>query len=208
MPDFDWRKIRALYETGTTPYRIEQQIGGRPTRQAIEKRARKEGWKGSERVPATKEVATVTERHTVATAAMERIRTELPDARLLSDNALSDALKAYEDTGNHAVAAAMASVHRETWRRWRETSPALRAEIEAICARKAAKSWQRIDSAAKRGDWKADEWLLRNNAVTKDSVSDKPGAAANVGIQVVLNMPKPGELPDVQVIDVTPEEAA
>ena len=42
--DYDWDEIRKMYESGITPAEISRILGGRPTRQAISKRAKKEGW--------------------------------------------------------------------------------------------------------------------------------------------------------------------
>ncbi len=42
--NFDWQAIQARYEAGESPGQISRTLGGRPSRQAIHKRAKAEGW--------------------------------------------------------------------------------------------------------------------------------------------------------------------
>ena len=41
---YDWDAIRDRYESGESSYKISASMGGYPTRQGIEKRAKREGW--------------------------------------------------------------------------------------------------------------------------------------------------------------------
>lgn len=55
--EFDWPAIRAGYERGISPVELARSIPESPSRQAIEKRAKKEGWEVAQRadesLPAT-----------------------------------------------------------------------------------------------------------------------------------------------------------
>ena len=41
----DWQLVRMKFESGQSPYAISRDLGGRPTKQGIAKRAAREGWK-------------------------------------------------------------------------------------------------------------------------------------------------------------------
>ena len=41
---YDWERIRIRYESGESAYAISQNLGNKPTRQAISKRVAKEQW--------------------------------------------------------------------------------------------------------------------------------------------------------------------
>lgn len=206
----DWAYIKRRWEEGLSAPAIEKEIlqpNGKPavTRQAILKRANKEGWLrgveapralvagsngGSEVVPS----GLPTEPKELATWWAPTIADLLAQANkdAASPAVVERGLQAYASGGNHTMAAAMAGVSPDAWGRWRNDCPQLAAAIEAIHAAKAAKHLERIDTAGKRGDWKADEALLKANPLTKGDWQQDKGGSSGVAIQINFgpNMPQ------------------
>lgn len=206
----DWALIKRRWEEGLTAPAIEKEItvDGKPavSRQAILKRARKENWmqgieagrslvNGSSAGSSVSLSLTSTEPRELASAWSPQIAVELAGMgkTAATAQAVERGLQAYAVGGNHAMAAAMAGVSPDAWLDWRNGCPQLPAAIEAVQAAKAAKHLERIDSAGKRGDWKADEALLKANPLTKADWQGEAKGSQGVAIQINFGAGMPAE---------------
>lgn len=198
----DWSEVRRLWESGLTAYAIEKEIGGKVTRQAIAKKAKRDGWRhgggslvptgGSQAVPGGGNTEPPEPSELVAhwaPAVYERLKGLEKDSASL--RGLQTALNAYALGGTHRMAAAFAGVSEKTWITWREDCPLLADAILEIQAAQASRHLKRIDAAGSRGDWKADEALLKANPHTRDDWKGTEGKQGGVKIEIVFgaNMP-------------------
>ena len=110
---------------------------------------------------------------------------------LASPQRVGRALASYAIGGTHKMAAALGGFSVETWTLWRKDCPDLEEAITELQAAQAGRHLQRIDKAGARGDWKADEALLRANALTKDDWRGEAKGSGGVTIQIAFgaNMP-------------------
>lgn len=200
----DWEFIKRRWEEGLSAPAIEKEImqpSGKPavSRQAILKRARKDGWLrgverthslvvgssgGSSAVPAepAAELSDPSQMVALWAPALTEKLSGMGKTGV-NERGMAKALQSYALGGNHTMAAAFVGVSTDTWARWREDCPELVAAIGTLHAANAAKHLGRIDAAGRRGDWKADEAVLKANPLTKQDwrEGDKGGG---VNIQV------------------------
>lgn len=204
----DWAFIKRRWEEGLSAPAIEKEIlqpNGKPavTRQAILKRANKEGWKHvepevpavvTEAVPAGKS-GQITEPAELATAWAYEVAERLKGLGKINASAdrVWQALTSYVSGGSHAMAAGLAGVSENTWQDWRESCPELPIAIAQILAARARNGLNRIETAGKRGDWKADEALLKANPLTKADWKDDKGTSSGVAIQINFGAGMPAE---------------
>jgi hypothetical protein len=182
----DWDLVRLKYEAGQTPYAISRDLGGRPSKQGIVKRASKEGW-------------TVTDSSTLAVAA------ELPivkRAQALTGPTKCTAERVafiLELVGRGAsvkLAATAAGINPKTLKKWSEDDPQLGEQLRQARAGKLAEWIGHIDTAAQR-DWKAADRLLQAAPEAEDFSQHQQG-----GITIVLNIDRDNA--DNPVIDSSP----
>jgi hypothetical protein len=186
MVPIDWQLIRVRFEGGQTPYAISRDLGGRPSKQGIAKRAKKEGWQvavnGSmaiaERLPIVKQAQALTG---PGKATAERV------AFILELVGRGASIK---------LAASAAGINPKTLKRWQSEDPQLAEQIRQARAGKLAEWIAHIDSAAAR-DWKAADRLLQASPEAEDFSQQQHG-----GITVVLNIDR--DNPDGVTIDSKP----
>ena len=142
---FDWHAIRAAYERGVGPTEIASSLPESPSRQAIEKRAIKEGW----------EVA------------------RLPDSpgKSLSDPK-AIVLSKIRTGSPKKLAALAAGISESTLYDWLKSDPSFRSLCEASRAAYLCTNIERIDSAADR-DWRAAAYSLERAPETRDQYGQK-----------------------------------
>ena len=215
----DWAYIKRRWEEGLSAPAIEKEIiqpNGKPavTRQAILKRANKEGWLSgvAETSAAMKALVPGDGSNAVPPATFsepaELVSMWAPDLaaklaakgkKMVSRERVERALNAYAVGGTHRMAAAMAGVTEGIWIDWRNECPELAAAIEELQAVKARRHLERIDKAGARGDWKADEALLKANPLTKGDWQQDKGGSSGVAIQINFGPNMPAEA--MKVID-------
>lgn len=204
----DWSFIKRRWEEGLSAPAIEKEIlqpNGKPavTRQAILKRANKEEWRRSEgQVPAETtetvpgpKLGQISEPAELATVWAFEIAQRLQGLGKItaSPDRLWQALTGYVSGGSHAVAAGLAGVSEETWRDWRDSCPELPLAIQQIHAGRARQQLGHVDGAAKRGDWKAAEALLKANPLTRADWKEDKGGGQGVAIQINFGPGMPQE---------------
>jgi hypothetical protein len=201
----DWSEVRRLYESGLSAPAIEKQIERAVSRQAILKRARKEGWLqgvGTSQAvvaalgstePTVRAVSELLEPKELADSFAPVLADKLKalGKDLASPQRVGRALASYAIGGTHKMAAALGGFSVETWTLWRKDCPELEDAITELQAAQAGRHLQRIDKAGARGDWKADEALLKANALTKDDWRGEQKGSGGVTIQIAFgaNMP-------------------
>ncbi len=149
MPTFDWPLIRAGYERGLTPNELADTIPNSPTRQAIAKRAAKEGWQ------------------------VARLPDNTPATVLEGDAATKAVILQNVRNGvGLGIAAQAAGVHENTLYNWRQSDVAFGEAILAARAAFIQTNIKRVNDAGER-DWKAASYLLERSPETKDQFSQK-----------------------------------
>lgn len=175
--NYDWPYIRMRYEAGETAYTISQMMGGKPSKQAIAKRAAKEGWEQSEssslavarQLPSVKRALGVTQsKRTPETVAAI--------AELLSEGATLE------------IAARSCGVHPETLSDWRRDDPQLRLFLDRARAGSLAECELVIHEAARKGDWKAAMAKLGSAPETREHYGKHEQGSR---LEVVINIDRP-----------------
>jgi len=133
------------FEAGQTPYAISRDLGGRPTKQGVAKRAAREGWQ-------------VQANSTVSVAA------ELPIVK-----------RAQMLTGpTKCTAERVAGINPKTLKQWTDQDPQLAEQLRQARAGKLAEWIGHIDGAASR-DWKAADRLLQAAPEAEDFSQHQQG---------------------------------
>jgi hypothetical protein len=119
MPTFDWPSVKAAVERGLTPTEIAKTLPNVPTRQAIEKRMKREGWVAA--LPKTQDNAPVTSRDMV--------------------------LMHMGQGATYEMAAAASGIGESTLRLWRTQDPVFDAACKAKRAAWLTSKVKQIDDA-------------------------------------------------------------
>ena len=143
MANFDWPTIKAAVERGLTPTEIARTLPNTPTRQAIEKKAKANGWVVA-RLPDQSVTHVVTERDIILNSM--RIGATLEQA------------------------AAAAGISDRTLYQWRQDDPAFETACKSSRAAWAISKIKQINDAP---DWKAALALLERAPETKDQYGHK-----------------------------------
>lgn len=177
------------FEGGQTPYAISRDLGGRPSKQGIAKRAQRENWQVLINGPLS-------------------VASELPivkRAQALAGPGKATAERVafvLELVGKGAsikLAASAAGISPKTLKRWQEQDPQLAEQLRQARAGKLSEWISHIDSAAAR-DWKAADRLLQAAPEAEDFSQQAHG-----GITVVLNIDRDAR--DSVTIDSQPLRA-
>jgi hypothetical protein len=186
-PGVDWLEIERRVRAGDSFRSIEQDHD--VSHQAISQRATKEGWTEEARLQLAAKEFKVVEANGKAT-----VGAKLAVIQALENGVL---LK---------TAAGAAGISERTLREWRETDAAFAAECEKAVDRFIQANLELIQAAAKRGDWKAAQWMLGKHPKSKaDYAEEKAGGNGNT-VNIVLSIPKPGQAIElIEVIDTQAE---
>lgn len=159
MPrQFDWPTIRSSYERGVSPTEIAQTLPDCPSRQAIEKRAKKEGWAVA-KLPETHDLTTNEGQKAVI---LSKVRSGAP----------------------LGLAARAAGITDRTLRNWRADDSAFAEMLEASRAAFLTTNIERIHEAGER-DWKAAAYLVERASETRETFSQ---SKTDGGLQIVLQI--------------------
>lgn len=144
MRQFDWPAIRAAAERGLTPTEIANTLPDSPSRQAIEKRMKREGW----------EVAT--------------LPNQAPDTQLTGTDATRAVVLQKVRSGVPlGIAARAAGIHPNTLKNWRDDDVTFGEAVQAARAAFLARKIAQVDEAGER-DWKAASYLIERAPETRD----------------------------------------
>ena len=155
---FDWPTIRNSYERGVSPCEISKTLTESPSRQAIEKRAKKEGWQVAVVLPEQEKAVSDSTRAIV----VQKVRNGVPFTQ----------------------AAREAGITERTLYNWRHDGSGFAEILEAARAAFLSKQIERIDEAGTR-DWKAAAYLLERAPETRSEFGQKQDSG---GLTIVLNI--------------------
>jgi hypothetical protein len=178
----DWHRARVLFEAGWNPPSIAKlftEEGASITRQAIAKRANKEGWTRCQEEEGAQAASAVPARQTAPAPASSRFLVPLTAE---AEEALADSLR---NGCTERIAAKRIGVTLDALTAWKDGDPAFAKRLEQAAADFAGESLGRIVAAGKRGDWKADQFMVQNHPLTKDEFGEK-GKGGNGGLIVNL----------------------
>lgn len=189
---YDWQLIRQRYEGGETAYSIAKKMG-KPTKQAIMKRAAKEGWtQGSRKALLA----------TVSQLPIVRKALEVRHSDFRTPEAIATVIEMIAQGATQELAAATIGVSREALGKWKKED----AEFALLIARARAGCLTGyvglIHESAHKGDWKAAETMLKSAPETRDQFGSSPHGSPR--LEVVINISRD----DTHVVDSTAEEIA
>lgn len=177
MADYDWPYIRQRYESGETAYSLSKRLGGHPSKQAIMKRAAKEGW----------------EQHRVTDSGPQRLpivaRALTINAHKLTDELLETVLGMIAIGASEQMACQASGITQRTWTRWKSEDSRLQDAVNRARAGKLSEWIGRIDRASET-DWKAAQALLQAQPETKEHFG-KGGEGGRV--EIVIHIEREGE---------------
>lgn len=177
--NYDWPYIRMRYEAGETAYAISQAMGWKPTKQAIMKRAAKEGWERAE--PSDDDE--LPERLPIVAQALS-IR-----SHKLTDELLRVVLGMIGVGATEALACQAAGINQTTWIDWKHQDPKLKDAVHRARAGKLSEWIGRIDQASQK-DWKAAQTLLQAAPETREHFGkDQQGSKLEVVIHIDRDAP-------------------
>jgi hypothetical protein len=160
-----WAEIRQRYEAGETAGKISKSLGGSPSKVAINKRARKEGWtvitRLSDKYPALANGNPIID--------IDKLGQDLPENRAVIVALLGEGC-------SYKLAASAVGISDRTLRDWREKDPAFAAKCQAARAADMAEVMASIKRMAKT-DFNAAKFRAERDPLTRDEY----GTAANRG---------------------------
>lgn len=201
-PGVDWDHIQQRYEAGDTPGAIARSGVG-VSRQAIQKRVNRQGWKQDPAQRAFKDrqrwlaVAAPPPTGNGNSGGLKRYHgKDTPEAR-------AQILATLERGATLELAAKAAGISEATLHNWKNADPLFMAQIEAARCGHAIEHIGVIDHAGRNNhDWKASAHLLAKNPLTKADYGDT-AKAGGPAIQVVLNVQCAGDEPETITIEAS-----
>ena len=191
MPNLpiDWQVVRMRYEAGQSAYKISQDLGGRPTKQGISKRANKEGW-----VKGNGSAITVASQLPIVKQAIALAGTTGAPSKCTPER-VGFILDLVSRGASEKLAASAAGVCQDTLTNWKRKDRQLEEQLRQARAGKLAEWISRIDDASQR-DWKAADRLLQASPEAEEYNHQQTG-----GITIVLNIDRAETKPIGEIIE-------
>ena len=166
----DWDAIRVRYARGETAYAISKSMGGKPTRQGIMKRAKRESWmQGNSTIP-----------ESIKNLPLLQVHNKHPRKRTPENvNAI---LGFMQNGASDEIAAKAAGISPKTLYNWKLDCPEFATMIEVARAQKVVEWIGKIDSAK---DWKAQLKLLQVSPEAREQFADR---RKDEGPTIILNI--------------------
>lgn len=180
-PGIDWPEIEVRYRAGESAYALGKCYD--VSKQAIHKRARKEGWS---------QPAKVTKAATNGWLTMDNWSTDLASRDAYSPESAATILENIKQGATFKLAAAAIGIHADTLTDWRKASPNFWRAIEKAQATFALRHVGNIAKAGDKGDWRASDRLLQSHPMTKEDFQDKQ--SGGVSITFNINRAAPQEI--------------
>jgi hypothetical protein len=175
----DWEFIRLRWESGESSYAIAKALG-RPTKQGIDKRIKREAWVRKDNGITVARQLSIVER-----------------ARAIGNGSKATAerigllLELMGKGSTAKLACSVVGISADTLTKWQAIDPQLTEQIRQARNGKVAEWFSHIDMAAKR-DWKAADRLLQSAPEAENWQGTGHGSG---GITVVLNIDRDGAMP-------------
>ena len=167
----DWETIQERFEKGETAYQISNSLGGRPTRQGIRARAKREDW------------FEVTQSAKEAARNLQVARVPSKDLGKRNERNAAHILSAIERGVSPTVAAGTAGLSKNELQNWVRRDIPFGREIRSRCAQVAA---QRIGKVEDSNDWRAWKFLLENDPYSREEYGSRH--TGDSGPTIVLNI--------------------
>ena len=152
---YDWDGIRVRIARGETAYSISKSLGGKPTRQGIRKKAKRENWlEGNSTIP-----------DSIKNLPLVQTDSKVPRKR--TPETVNALIEFIAQGATEELAARAAGISPRTLYNWKLECPEFAALIEVARARKEVEWVDNIDKAGKK-DWKASDRLLQVSPGTKE----------------------------------------
>jgi len=186
-PGVDWQDIERRYRQGETPSAISRACD--VTRQAIDKRVKREGW--------TRVADTPSGRLQLALAATPRQTPPLARHHGRSDAAAIDVVKLLEAGATLSQAAAGIGMTPSAFKHWRDADADLDTAVREACAAFGRSQVGNVVAAADRGDARAAQWLLEKHPGTREEFG---GGSGSGGPTLVVHINVPRNMADMATI--------
>lgn len=170
----DWAGCRDQWEAGLSAHKLCKLYP--ISRQAIDQRAKSEGWVKHDRIVNT--LPAVTGFY------------ELIASTTATPEAIALILKSYEDGNSQNVVAAMAGFSHTTLANWRRDHAEFDKAVRKAQAKHASSLINNIKRASDR-DWRAADRLLQVNELTKAEHQPSGADQGKPAINVVININRP-----------------
>ena len=196
-----WSQIRIRWVKGESAYAISKSLGGRPSKQGISQKVKRENW------VTLRQPGVLSDKHEQKT--LVALGQDTPEARQAFLDALSKGVT------QSIAAPACFGVTYQTVKNWRDKDPEFEMQVKAARARFAQKHIENIDAWAER-DWKASKYLLEVSPETEDTFGQRTKGPSKLEVIININRDEPGVTingktseqvgqGDPAIIDVTPE---
>ena len=185
-PGIDWQEIEARVRSGEPLLRVSKDYD--ISRQAIIKRSRKEGWLDSnKKIRLAKKVVTgVTKEKSVTLKSVAKPFSKYIQKHAKDKPETIDSILGLLRSGNPRKIAVQASgVSMDSFLRWVREDMSFADNVRKAESMAVADRLQNISAAGKRGDWKADTWVLERTH--KDIFGEKESKNNNLAVQININ---------------------
>ena len=199
-PDIDWQEIEARVRSGEPLLRVSKDYD--ISRQAIIKRSRKEGWLDSnKKIRLAKKVVTgVTKEKSVTLKSVAKPFSKYIQKHAKDKPETIDSILGLLRSGNPRKIAVQASgVSMDSFLRWVREDMSFADNVRKAESMAVADRLQNISAAGKRGDWKADTWVLERTH--KDIFGEKESKNNNLAVQININRGDKEEIVDIHTTD-------
>tara|TARA_R100001460_G_scaffold10335_4_gene24451 strand:- start:4701 stop:5336 length:636 start_codon:yes stop_codon:yes gene_type:complete len=199
-PGIDWQEIEARVRSGEPLLRVSKDYD--ISRQAIIKRSRKEGWLDSnKKIRLAKKVVTgVTKEKSVTLKSVAKPFSKYIQKHAKDKPETIDSILGLLRSGNPRKIAVQASgVSMDSFLRWVREDMSFADNVRKAESMAVADRLQNISAAGKRGDWKADTWVLERTH--KDIFGEKESKNNNLAVQININRGDKEEIVDIHTTD-------
>ena len=185
-PGVNWAAIEACVRAGEAMGSVARRMG--VSRQAISKRAKKEGWSPTMDADVIAATDTVRCLARPATGADRRLATE----GRRSPATMQRVMDMLATGASVAMAAGRIGLSPDALRDWFRADAEFQRAAEAAGAAFGAGLVERIADAGRRGDWRADAHLLDRHPATRDEFGPRPAQSAEGSGPIFIQINAPG----------------
>ena len=210
-PGISWPNIKERYCDGKSVRSLAMQFD--VSRQAIMKRAKKEGWQkppvaqeaAGDTVepstpPVTAPVTTFPAKGGALQSSKDRYGLRTPDNKAI-------AIKLAGCGSTYSMMAAAIGMSSSGLKAWRDAEPDFAADILAALSKDSLAMMEGINGAVARGDARAAQWKLERGSLTKFELGGKEQGGGPT-LNVVINVPRSAEelraMEDARIIEGAP----
>ena len=185
-PGINWTEIEARVRSGESLNAMAKDYN--ISRQAITKRAKKEGWLASNKKVrlAKKVVATVT-KEKVATdkVALQPFGNYVQKHQKDKPETIDSILGLLRSGNPRKIAVQASGISMDRFMRWMKEDHSFADNIRKAESMAVADRMQNIAAAGKRGDWKADTWVLERTH--REIFGEKESKNNSLAVQININ---------------------